>query len=194
MFILYALLAGLLVGLLAGGRIAGLSTLQIRWPVAIVLGLVTQVVLFTDAVAARVGGMGAGIYVASTFLVLAAVLRNGRIRGMPLVAVGAVCNMAAIMANGGYMPAGESAMAVLGKTDPEIYSNSAVMAEPALWFLTDIFAMPAGMPFANIFSFGDILIGVGIAMVIVIAMRRPAGVARARAASEVAPVGGARAH
>lgn len=194
MFILYAILVGLLLGFLAGGRIAGLSTLKIRWPTAILLGLVTQIVLFTDAVAARVGDMGAVVYVASTLLVLAAVMRNSRISGMPLVAVGAVCNMAAIVANGGYMPAGESAMAVLGKTDPEIYSNSAVVAEPALWFLTDIFAMPAGLPFANIFSFGDILIGVGIAMVVVIAMRRPVGAPAAPVAGEAVTAGGARAH
>lgn len=194
MFILYAVLVGLLLGFLAGGRIAGLSTLKIRWPVAIVVGLLTQIVLFTDAVAARVGDMGAVVYVASTLLVLAAVVRNWRIAGMPLVAVGAVCNMAAIVANGGYMPAGEAAMAALGKTDPEIYSNSAVVAEPALWFLTDIFAIPAGVPFANIFSFGDILIGVGIAMVIVIAMRRPVRVAAASAVGEVVTADGARAH
>lgn len=174
MFILYAVLIGLLVGALAGGRVAGLAGLKIHWGGAILLGLLTQVVLFTDAVAARVGDLGPAIYVGSTLLVLAAVVRNWRIPGMPLVIAGAGCNLAAIVANGGYMPAGEAAMAALGKADPVIYSNSAVVPQPALWFLTDIFALPAGLPFANIFSFGDILIGVGIAMVIVIAMRRPA--------------------
>ena len=32
-------------------------------------------------------------------------------------------------------------------------------------------AMPRGVPFANVFSVGDLLIGAGIALVIVLAMR-----------------------
>ena len=43
--------------------------------------------------------------------------------------------------------------------------------DPALWFLTDIFALPRWVPFANVFSVGDLLIATGIAVVIVIAMR-----------------------
>jgi hypothetical protein len=39
--------------------------------------------------------------------------------------------------------------------------------------LTDIFAIPAGLPFANVFSVGDVLLGIGIIVVIVAAMRRP---------------------
>jgi hypothetical protein len=48
------------------------------------------------------------------------------------------------------------------------------MLEP----LTDVFAIPAGVPLANVFSIGDVLIGVGIAVVIAAAMRREAGPAR----------------
>ena len=52
-------------------------------------------------------------------------------------------------------------------------TNSVVVANPALAFLTDIFAMPSWLPFANVFSLGDVLIGVGIAVAIVAGMRRP---------------------
>jgi hypothetical protein len=83
------------------------------------------------------------------------------------------------------MPASAAAMAALGKDAPTIYSNSAVVAQPALAALTDIFALPAWLPFSNIFSIGDVVLGVGVATVIVVAMRRgawpgsaiPAGVA-----------------
>jgi hypothetical protein len=187
MFILYGILAGLLVGLLAHGRIAGLASVRIRWAPAIVVGLVVQVILFSDAVAARAGDLGPPIYVASTVLVLAAVVRNWAIPGMPLVIAGAACNLAAIVANGGYMPAGEAAMRALDKVESTVYSNSAVAPDPVLWFLTDIFAMPRGMPFANIFSLGDILIAVGMAMVIVLAMRRPAPARGATHAASGAP-------
>jgi len=39
--------------------------------------------------------------------------------------------------------------------------------------LTDIFALPRWMPLANIFSIGDVLIGIGVAIAIAAAMRRP---------------------
>jgi len=174
-FILYAIPVGMLLGLLLGGRPTGLAALQFRWPWLIIAGLLVQVVLFTDAVAARVGELGPGIgpviYVGSTAAVFAGVLRNVRIPGMALVALGALSNLAAIAANGGYMPAGAAAMAALGKTDPTIYSNSAVVTHPALEPLTDIFAIPAWVPFANIFSIGDVLIGLGVVVIVAAAMR-----------------------
>ena len=63
------------------------------------------------------------IYVASTVLVLAAVVANRSIPGMAIVALGAVSNLAAIVANGGYMPAARSAGRPR-KSDPTTYSNS----------------------------------------------------------------------
>jgi hypothetical protein len=173
MFLLYAVVIGLALGLLAGGRLEGLAALRIRWSAAILAGLLIQVVLFTDAVAARVGDLGPLVYVASTTLVLAAVVRNREIPGIPVVALGAASNLLAIIANGGYMPAGRAALEALGKVEPVVYSNSSVVSDPALWPLTDIFALPAWLPGANIFSVGDVLIGLGVAITIVLAMRRP---------------------
>lgn len=171
MFILYALLIGFIVGLVLGGKPAGLARLEFRWPWLIIGGLLVQVVLFSDQVATVVGGLGAPLYVASTALVFLGVLRNVSITGMKVVALGAASNLAAIIANGGYMPAGHDAMVALGMTDPTTYSNSAVVEHPALEPLTDIFALPAWVPFSNIFSVGDVLIALGVAVVIVASMR-----------------------
>ena len=52
-------------------------------------------------------------------------------------------------------------------------SNSVVVADPGLAFLTDIFALPAAFPLANVFSIGDVLIGVGVAVTIAIGMQAP---------------------
>ena len=82
-------------------------------------------------------------------LVGAAILRNWRVPGMPIVAAGAACNLAAIVANGGSMPAGRAAIELMGGVPPALqagYSNSTVAADPALWFLTDIFALPRSVP------------------------------------------------
>jgi hypothetical protein len=172
MFMIYSVVIGLLLGALVGGRPGGLATLEFRWAPLIIVGLLTQVLLFSDPVAERIGDLGPAIYVGSTLLVLAAVARNARIPGLPVVVLGAASNVVAILANGGYMPASREALAALGKTGPVVYSNSSVVAQPALWPLTDIFALPTWLPGANIFSIGDVLIGIGIAAAIAVAMRR----------------------
>lgn len=172
MFILYALVIGLLVGAASGGSLAGIAELRIRWGALMLAGLLVQVALFSPAVEEGIGSAGALVYVASTGAVLVAVLRNARIPGFPVVALGAASNAAAILANGGYMPASEGALASLGKVAPTVYSNSSVVPHPVLAPLTDILALPSGLPFANVFSVGDVLIALGVAIVLVAAMRR----------------------
>ena len=172
MFILYALVIGLLVGALLGGRWLALGSIKFRWAPLISVGFLAQIVLFSEAVAARVGDAGPLLYVVSTLMVGVAVVRNLRIPGVPLIVVGAVSNMAAILANGGFMPAAPDALASIGKSAPTIYSNSAVVAQPALEFLTDRFALPHWLPLANVFSVGDILIGAGVFALIVTTMLR----------------------
>jgi hypothetical protein len=172
MFILYSILIGIPLGLLLGGRLAALGELQFRWAPAMLVGLLIQVALFTTPLTDVVGAAGPPIYVGSTALVLIAMLLNYRITGIPIVAVGAISNLAAIVANGGYMPADPGALASGGGSVPDTYSNSVVVAHPALQPLTDILALPTWLPFANVFSIGDVLIGIGVCVVIVAAMQR----------------------
>lgn len=171
MFILYALVIGLVVGYLVGGRPSGLATIQFRWGWVALFGLAVQVALFSGPVTERIGAAGPPLYVASTAFVFVAVLRNIRIPGLALVALGAASNLAAIAANGGYMPASPAALAALGGGVAPGYSNSTVVTSPALEPLTDIFVLPSWLPFANVFSVGDVLIAVGVAVTIVVAMR-----------------------
>jgi hypothetical protein len=172
MFILYSLVIGLALGLALRGRLGGLADLSFRWSPVILLGLVVQVVLFSPQVADRVGAWGPPLYVGSTALVFAAVARNYAVRGVPVVLLGAGSNLAAIVSNGGYMPASPAALAAVHQGPLSGYSNSSVVPSPALAPLTDIFALPVWLPFANVFSVGDVLIGAGVAAVIVLAMRR----------------------
>jgi Family of unknown function (DUF5317) len=170
MFILYAIPIGIVAGYLLGGRLERLAGLRLRWVPLMLLGLAIQVLIFTEAGGRLVGAAGPAAYIASTALVFAAVLRNVAVPGVPLIAVGAGCNLAAIVANGGWMPADPVALASVGGLRGR-YTNSIVTAAPALGLLTDLFALPAGLPFANVFSVGDVVIGIGIAATIVLAMR-----------------------
>ena len=170
MFILYAVVAGLLAGFLLGGRLEALAEARFRWGWLAILALAIQLVLFSP-LAAGLGEVSRWVYVGSTLLVVIVVLANLRLAGLPIVLVGALSNLAAIVANGGSMPASPEALAQLGAGVHSGPTNSVIVEHPALEPLTDIFALPAWVPFANIFSVGDVLIGVGIAVAIATVMR-----------------------
>ena len=172
MFVLYAIPLGIAIGYLMGGRLDRLGELQFEWGWLAVAGLAIQIVLFSGFVDAGLGrGVGEAIYVASTGAVLLAVWRNLSVPGLPVVAVGAISNLAAIVANEGIMPTTAEALAAAGMGADEGFSNSAVVADPALAPLTDIFALPPWLPLSNVFSIGDVLIGLGIVLVIALGMR-----------------------
>ena len=171
MFILYAIPIGILLGFLLGGRFANLERVEFRWAPVALAGLAVQLVLFSGPVTERIGELGTPLYVGSTVVVLVALLRNLAIPGLAVVAVGAAANLAAIFSNGGSMPASADALAALGKEIGDAYSNSVAVADPSLAPLTDIFAMPRWMPLANVYSVGDVLIGVGVAIAVATAMR-----------------------
>jgi len=185
-FILYAIPIGILAGYLLGGHLGRLGELRLRWVPLALLGLLIQVFLFTDTFGSPFGEASTAVYVASSFLVFAALLRNVRVPGMAVAAVGAASNLLAITANGGYMPADPAGVAALGLNSSG-YSSSVILTDPALPFLTDIFTMPAWMPAANIFSIGDVLLGVGVALTIALAMRGSSRVGQ----SEPGSTGGA---
>jgi Family of unknown function (DUF5317) len=158
-FVLIAVPVGVVVGLLLGGRLERLSQMRFEWAGLAIAGLAIQVVLFSTSIADSFPpGVGEAIYVAST--------------GMVLVAVGAISNLAAVVANDGVMPTTPEAVSTAGMSSEAGFSNSAVVADPALAPLTDIFAIPAGVPLANVFSIGDVLIALGIVLTIAIGMRR----------------------
>lgn len=175
MFMLWAIPIGLILGFVARGSIDGLLALGFRWGPVAIAGLLVQVVLFTAFGDSLAGNLGPAIYIASTVAVLVAVVRNWRMTGMPIVAAGSLSNLLAITANGGFMPASQEALDIAGFAGPGDHTNSVVLADPAFRPLTDIFALPAGVPLANVFSVGDVLIGLGILVVIVAGMRARRG-------------------
>lgn len=163
---------GIIAGWLAGGRLERLGEVRFRWAPLAVLGLLAQVVLFSSLGLPLDDTEVAILYVATTAAVFVALLRNVRMTGLPIVAVGALSNLLAIVANGGVMPADPLALAAAGLDPTSGPTNSAVIENPALRPLTDIYAIPSAVPFANVYSIGDVLIGVGIVVAIAVAMRR----------------------
>ncbi len=171
MFILYAVLVGLLVGVVSGGTAAHLGRLRFRWAGLVAIGMIAQLLLFSTPVGDQIGGAAPFAYIASNILVLVAVARNLPIPGLVLVLLGGASNVVAIVANAGYMPVSAEALSAMGRAARTGYSNSVLLQHVNLAPLTDLFAMPTFVPAANVFSIGDILIGVGAAMAIVYTMR-----------------------
>jgi hypothetical protein len=166
MFILYAVLAGLVAGVVTGGSAARLGDLQIRWAPLIVAGMIAQLLLFSSPLGGLLGDAAPLAYIASNAAVLVAVWRNLAIPGFPLVLIGGASNLIAICANGGYMPVSAAAVAAMGRLPKVGYSNSRLLDGVMVGPLTDVFAMPTWIPLANVFSIGDVLIGVGAAIAV----------------------------
>jgi hypothetical protein len=176
--LLYAIVAGLLIGRLLGGRVRDLEHVHIAWWPLALGGLAVQAVLFADPVAQHVGTEGRSIYVVSTLIVLAALLRNVGLPGLAIIAGGAFLNLLPVLANGGAMPSSPDAwLAVTGvaQVPVEGFSNVVLSGPQTLFpFLGDIFVWPQPLPFATVFSIGDAVIALGGIVFLVTGML-PAG-------------------
>ncbi len=175
MILLYALIAGVAAGLVLHGSLGRFADVQVRWAPVVLVAFAAQLIAFSEPVGRHIGDLGPSVYVVSTVAVFVAVLRNIRLTGVPLVAAGGLSNLVAVLANGGYMPASAPALLAAGRTIPEGYSNSTESVTPAFGVLTDVFATPSWLPAANVFSIGDVMIGLGLIVAIVAIMRGDAG-------------------
>ena len=156
-------LLALLSPVVAGGSLRRLADLRFRGTWVLVAALVAQVVAIELVPGANHGLLSAvhlATYVAAGWYVVL----NRQIPGLWLVALGAASNGVAIAANGGTLPASRTALESAGiHLEPGEFVNSGVLAHPHLGFLGDVFAIPAGVPLANVFSIGDVLIVLGVA-------------------------------
>jgi hypothetical protein len=179
MLLLYAIAIGLLIGRLAGGRVRNLERVHITWWGVAVAGLAVQLVLFAPPLAERIGTAGPPLYVISTIAVLVALLRNLEQPGFTVIAIGAVANLIPVLANGGAMPSDPDAwLALTGAAELPVqgFTNSVLIGpETNFPFLGDVFVLPRPWPLANVFSIGDVLIGIGAAWFLIRAMRGPSG-------------------
>jgi len=183
---------GLVLGLLARGRLARLIDVNLRWVglifVALALRIGTQIAI-ADGVAIA-DTLRLPLYAAAFALLIAGLWANRDHPGITAVVVGAAANGLAIVVNGGYMPVwGPSlAAAQLGTADLSVGFHVLLPDQlTAAFFLHagpigDIIPIP--IPFLNnVSSLGDAFIAAGLAWFIFATLVRrrdalePAGIA-----------------
>lgn len=162
MALVLPLVAGLVLAPLVGGRLSALGDLRLRLVVAFYAAIALQLVAFPfSALPWRTSDRaGVVLWLCSYGVFAVAAAANLRVPGMALVVVGMVSNLAAILANGGHMPALPSALRAAG-LHFSTNRNSTAAASPHLAWLVDRWALPDWVPWGNVFSVGDVLIAGG---------------------------------
>jgi Family of unknown function (DUF5317) len=100
---------------------------------------------------------------------------NRQIPGALVIGLGGACNVIAIAANDGKMPASETALRASGWTPPPgHFVNSGLVSHPKLGFLGDIFDAPRWFPGHTVFSAGDVVAVFGLALLVYFTCARAA--------------------
>jgi hypothetical protein len=164
--LLVAVILSVITVPVAGGSLSALGRVQMRYLPAIFGAVAIQTLIlavFPDGspVLHRV------LHIASYVLAAVFVIANRRLAGMRVLGLGATLNLIVILANNGVMPASASARRTAGMlTSSTQFLNSAVLPHPRLLFLADVLAVPHAVPFANVYSIGDVCIAIGVAIAI----------------------------
>lgn len=165
MFIPLVILASLGIALVRGGSLSNLAHLSLRHFWVLFLPLLLQLVAFSSLGEAVVSGapLAQYLYAASLGLAAFALWLNRQLPGVGWIALGLFLNCLVILLNGGFMPVSAAAREFAG-LPPVLEREMNVVpmtGETVLPWLSDVLPLPAFIPFANVFSVGDVLIAIG---------------------------------
>ena len=162
---------GLVLGLLAGGRVTNLAMIQLRHigllAAAVIVRFGTEALLNADV--PLVDQLRVPLLALGFGLLLVGLWSNRAYPGMSLAFVGILSNALVILLNGGYMPIWDQALAIAGFTPADVNTaiHQVVSTSSGADFLTkglvlgDIIPIPA--PFIrNVASLGDIFLTLGL--------------------------------
>ena len=164
---LAALAIGIVGGLATGGKIGNLARMRFRWPWLIVAALVVRVGAVLPPLS-RIDGIQ-WVYVGALTAVLAwTIWHIDRLPGIWLVAAGSAANLFEIAANGGRMPVAPEIAGPLVQRG-QIGQYTLMGPGTHLNWLADWIGLPG--PLHEAYSPGDLIVALGIAIVVMRAMR-----------------------
>lgn len=185
--LILSLVAGLVLGLLAGGRIENLASVRLRLVQLLFLGLAIR---YATQFAIEAGSdiadtLRLPLFAGGFFLLLIGLWKNREQAGLPLAFVGILLNGVAIVTNGGYMPVWEPSILAAGLPATELGSafHRIVGATASGGVPGDFLALagplgdiiPIPIPFfRNVASVGDLFLAAGLAFFLfATTVRRP---------------------
>lgn len=174
MFVLIVLVCSLGLSLATGGRLRRIENFHLR---ALPLGIgafVVQVLIFTDCGEALLGAFLSVLYVLTLLMLLAFLLVNRRVFGVPVLLIGLVFNILVIGANHGRMPADPQALVATGQIShaEELIRNGTaanvvlMTDQTRLNFLGDYIVLPFLGDVGSAYSAGDLLALIGEAALV----------------------------
>lgn len=167
MILVLAMAVVFVTAALRGGDLTRLGGLDLRRPALVLAALAAQVVLLSVLPAATPWGVAVAVHVGTYGLALAFLLLNRHVPGLGVLLAGGLCNLVAIAANGGVMPASAAALRAVGRgVDVTQFNNAAPMAGAHLGFLGDVIPVPGPYPLGNVVSIGDVLLLIGAAVLV----------------------------
>jgi hypothetical protein len=187
-FYLFFIIAGVIVGLLTRGSLRRLADLPLHYLWLLALGVLLRFpMMWSDSFSqATVGWIGASLQIGGLVAILIFAVLNRHLRGIFLVSLGNLLTLTAMASNGGYMPgsnemylgllkfygltAQAEAMERAMASGDVIYHGTSLTTQTRLWFLTDIIPVPRITATPFVVSIGDVLIGVGMFLVILLGM------------------------
>jgi MFS transporter, DHA3 family, macrolide efflux protein len=171
---------GLLLGLIAGGHLDGLTNVRLRWLPLLLWALVARFGLDALLSAGAVPDALRLWLVLLAYIGLTVVLvANSSLPGIAAAALGTAANGIAIVANGGWMPVWQPSLAAAGLDSTAVHSNFHRMLDGPVdgsFFahggpLVDLIPIPFPM-IQSVSSIGDVLLAVGLAFFVFAAVVR----------------------
>ena len=168
-----ALIGGVALGFARRGTLTNLAYVRLVSPWLVWVGLGIQIVAFSPLGAGWPTWSGSVAHIGSYGLLALFAWVNRQAPGLRLFALGMATNVLVIVSNGGYMPISENALRragledVLAQLQVETVNNSVLMGSGTrVKWLGDVMAVPKGVPLANVFSLGDVLMGLALLILI----------------------------
>jgi Family of unknown function (DUF5317) len=180
MFFLFIIPIGLAIGYAAGGKLSNLEKLSLRWLGLLLPALIIQLLIFPSFTPTALFPYAtAPLHILSYCMLALWIVGNRRLIPILVLAAGALCNMLALLSNGGFMPASVGALQkaglpILAETliNNGVYSNLILMSpDTRLNLLGDLLYIPKWIPFSSAFSIGDLLISLALVWLIAKGMR-----------------------
>jgi MFS family permease len=173
-------LLGLLLGLIAGGKLDNLTYVRLRWLPVLLVAAVTRFGLDGALSAGAVpDGLRLWLVIAAYVLLTAMLVANRSLPGLTAAAIGTAANGIAIVANGGWMPVWQPSLAAAGLDSTTIHSSFHRMLVGPVdgsFFahggpLVDLIPIPIPLV-QSVSSIGDVMLGAGLAFFVFAAVVR----------------------